>query len=70
MEYRSDKGALLCLLVTAIFTAGWYIAYFAHSYLPPGRTELDAKPGGIEKIIIASMSDLIFHLIIQQFLVQ
>ena len=50
MQYRTEKGIMAAWLITAIFITSWYIAYFAHSYLPKGRTTLDANPGGIKKL--------------------
>ena len=50
MQYRTEKGIMAAGLITAIFISSWYIAYFAHSYLPKGRTTLDANPGGIKKL--------------------
>ena len=46
MTHRPEKGIIVCVLIATIFITSWYIAYFAHSYLPPGKTTSDAGPGG------------------------
>ena len=56
MQGRTEKGTIAAALITAIFITSWYIAYFAHSYLPKGKTELDADPGGIRNFIIMNRS--------------
>ena len=52
MQSRTEKGTMAATLITAIFITSWYIAYYAHSYLPKGKTKLDADPGGIKNYII------------------
>ena len=52
MKGRTEKGTMAAMLITAIFITSWYIAYFAHSYLPKGKTKLDADPGGIKNFTI------------------
>ena len=52
MQSRTEKGTMAAALITAIFITSWYIAYYAHSYLPKGKTKLDADPGGIKNYII------------------
>ena len=56
MQGRTEKGTMAAALITAIFITSWYIAYFAHSYLPKGKTKLDADPGGIKNIIFMNHS--------------
>ena len=52
MQSRTEKGTMAAALITTVFITSWYIAYFAHSYLPKGKTKLDADPGGIKNFII------------------
>ena len=46
MTHRPEKGMIVGILIATIFITSWYIAYFAHSHLPPGKTTSDARPGG------------------------
>ena len=49
MTHRPEKGIIVCVLIATIFITSWYIAHYAHSYLPPGITTSDARPGGNKK---------------------
>ena len=56
MQSRTEKGTMAAALIISIFIISWYIAYFAHSNLPKGKTKLDADPGGIKNFIIMNHS--------------
>ena len=50
MGYRHEYGALGLILIIAIFTISWYVASFAHGYLPKGRTLMDEEKGGNNEV--------------------